>query len=150
MWFTTCTKVDQQVLQPVVKTAEEIIGSTLPEMRTIHTTRSLRREVQEKVQVHTSLHNKSVQQLASSDRETAEHCSLLSASLPWTITISVRYNSSELVYASLHFVTTSIYLTVCPCPTACYCFIALKLKCFLSVFIGIYAPVALEINCAVC
>lgn len=30
VWFTSCTKVDQQAIQRVVKTVGKIIGSTLP------------------------------------------------------------------------------------------------------------------------
>ncbi len=43
VWFSSCTKADQQALQRVVRTAGRIIGTTLPEMSTIFTTRCLRR-----------------------------------------------------------------------------------------------------------
>ena len=43
VWFSSCTKAEQQVLQRVVKTVGKIIGTTLPEISTIFTTRCRRR-----------------------------------------------------------------------------------------------------------
>uniref|UniRef100_A0A3B3HJX1 Reverse transcriptase domain-containing protein n=1 Tax=Oryzias latipes TaxID=8090 RepID=A0A3B3HJX1_ORYLA len=43
VWFHSCTKADQQRLQRVVKTAGKIIGTILPEMGSLYTTRCLKR-----------------------------------------------------------------------------------------------------------
>ncbi|KAK7901608.1 hypothetical protein WMY93_018377 [Mugilogobius chulae] len=43
VWFSSCSKADQQALQRVVKAAGRIIGTTLPEISTIFSTRCLRR-----------------------------------------------------------------------------------------------------------
>ncbi len=39
VWFSSCTKAEQQALQRVVRTAGRIIGNTLPEMSAIFPTR---------------------------------------------------------------------------------------------------------------
>ncbi|KAK7921775.1 hypothetical protein WMY93_008677 [Mugilogobius chulae] len=43
VWFSSCSKADQQALQRVVKAAGRIIGTTLPGISTIFSTRCLRR-----------------------------------------------------------------------------------------------------------
>ncbi len=43
VWFSSCTKAEQQALQRVVKTAERIIGTSLPEITSVYTCRCLRR-----------------------------------------------------------------------------------------------------------
>ncbi|KAK7880797.1 hypothetical protein WMY93_032560 [Mugilogobius chulae] len=43
VWFSSCSKADQHALQRVVKAAGRIIGTTLPEITTIFSTRCLRR-----------------------------------------------------------------------------------------------------------
>ena len=43
VWYSSSTKADQQALQRVVKTAQKISGTPLPEISTIFTTRCLRR-----------------------------------------------------------------------------------------------------------
>ncbi|KAM3591016.1 uncharacterized protein V6R79_020749 [Siganus canaliculatus] len=42
VWFSSCTKADQQALQRVVKTAGRIIGTSLTEISTIYSTCCLR------------------------------------------------------------------------------------------------------------
>lgn len=42
-WFSSCTKAEKQAIQRVVWTAGKIIGSPLPEISTVFTSRCLRR-----------------------------------------------------------------------------------------------------------
>lgn len=43
VWFSSCTKTEQQMLQEAVKPAGRIIGTRLPESTSVYTSRCLRR-----------------------------------------------------------------------------------------------------------
>ena len=43
VWFSSCTKANQQAVQRVIRTAERIIGISLPDANTLFTTRCLRK-----------------------------------------------------------------------------------------------------------
>ncbi len=152
VWFSSATKSDLRRLRRVVRTAERIIGTTLPTLQELYSSRVSKRAGKITLDPHIQ-HTPSLNcyrlvdatELWAPERPDTETVSFLRQSISWTLDIK-RGTHNTIIQLFIHHTHLFFSFQICTCQTSHNCRYCIGLLCFCHI---LYIVLLLSVSCPV-